>query len=75
MEAARSSALGPLIESLPHGLDTIVGERGVRLSGGERQRVGCARCIIKKPAIVLLDEATSSLVRCTYSKIHRAGPH
>lgn len=41
----------------------MVGERGVRLSGGERQRVGCARCLIKAPSIVLLDEASSALVR------------
>lgn len=63
MAVARSSALGTFIESLPEGLDTVVGERGIRLSGGERQRVGCARCIMKSPGIVLLDEATSSLVR------------
>eukprot|EP00178_Gracilaria_changii_P005414 TRINITY_DN188_c0_g1_i1.p3 TRINITY_DN188_c0_g1~~TRINITY_DN188_c0_g1_i1.p3 ORF type:complete len:425 (+),score=60.58 TRINITY_DN188_c0_g1_i1:1704-2978(+) len=61
LEAARNSALAPFINSLPLGLDTTVGERGVRLSGGERQRVGCARCVIKSPAIVLLDEATSAL--------------
>lgn len=66
--AARSAALGNLIEGLPEGLDTVVGERGVRLSGGERQRVGCARCIIKAPTIVLLDEASSALV--SFSKIH-----
>lgn len=66
--AARSAALGPFIESLPLGLDTTVGERGVRLSGGERQRVGCARCIIKSPSIVLLDEASSALV--SFSNIH-----
>lgn len=59
--AARSAALGEFIESLPEKLDTIVGERGVRLSGGERQRVGSARCIIKAPGIVLLDEASSAL--------------
>lgn len=60
---ANSAALGPFIRSLPLGLDTVVGERGVRLSGGERQRVGCARAVIKSPSIVLLDEATSALVR------------
>lgn len=63
MSVARSAALGPYIESLSKGLDTEVGERGIRLSGGERQRVGCARCIMKTPSIVLLDEATSALVR------------
>lgn len=62
MEAADASALTSLIKSLPQGLDSMVGERGIRLSGGERQRVGCARCILKSPAIVLLDEATSALV-------------
>ncbi|CAN8063967.1 unnamed protein product [Agarophyton chilense] len=61
LEAAKSAALGPFIESLPLGLDTVVGERGVRLSGGERQRVGSARCVIKSPAVILLDEATSAL--------------
>ncbi|KAI0560886.1 metal ABC transporter permease [Gracilaria domingensis] len=60
-EAADAAALMPLVRSLPLGLDSLVGERGVRLSGGERQRVGCARCILKSPAIVLLDEASSAL--------------
>lgn len=67
-DAARSAALGDFVESLPQKLDTVVGERGVRLSGGERQRVGCARCFIKAPAIVLLDEASSALVRVRDSR-------
>lgn len=62
LKAARSAALGSLVDSLPLGLDTVVGELGVRLSGGEKQRVGYARCIIKNPSIILLDEASSSLV-------------
>lgn len=57
--AARSAALGPLIERLPDGLDTVVGERGIRLSGGERQRVGIARCIIKQPSVIVFDEVRS----------------
>lgn len=50
-EAVRISALEPLVKSLPEGLDTLVGERGMKLSGGERQRVGLARCIIKTPRV------------------------
>lgn len=50
-EAVRISALEPLVKSLPDGLGTIVGERGMKLSGGERQRVGLARCIIKTPKV------------------------
>ncbi len=50
-EAVRISALEKLVKSLPQGLDTLVGERGMKLSGGERQRVGLARCIIKTPKV------------------------
>jgi ABC-type transport system involved in Fe-S cluster assembly fused permease/ATPase subunit len=50
-ESVRISALEPLVKSLPEGLDTIVGERGMKLSGGERQRVGLARCVIKNPRV------------------------
>lgn len=50
-DAVRISALEPLVKSLPEGLDTLVGERGMKLSGGERQRVGLARCIIKTPRV------------------------
>ncbi len=61
MAAARRAQLGPFIESLPLGLETRVGERGLKLSGGEKQRVGVARAILLDPAILVLDEATSSL--------------
>ena len=61
MDAARRAQLGGFIAGLPMGLDTRVGERGLKLSGGEKQRVGVARAILLDPAILVLDEATSSL--------------
>jgi len=61
LAAANAAGLDEMIERLPDGLDTVVGERGYRLSGGEKQRVAIARAILKDPPVLILDEATASL--------------
>jgi ATP-binding cassette subfamily B protein len=60
-DACRAAQILELIESLPGGFDTVVGERGYRMSGGEKQRLSIARMLLKDPAVVILDEATSHL--------------
>src|SRR4029079_10453345 len=59
--AIRAAQLDEFVDSLPDGLETFVGERGIRLSGGQSQRIGIARSIYHDPAVLVLDEATSSL--------------
>nr|WP_285842002.1 ABC transporter ATP-binding protein [Sutcliffiella horikoshii] len=61
MEAARRSQLDDFISTQPQGLDTVIGERGVKLSGGQKQRLAISRIFLKNPPILILDEATSAL--------------
>jgi ABC-type bacteriocin/lantibiotic exporter with double-glycine peptidase domain len=67
---SRARLLG-WVESLPHGLDSMIGEGGSRLSGGERQRLGVARALYRSPAVLFLDEATSALDACTEAALMR----
>ncbi|UVI29109.1 ABC transporter ATP-binding protein [Paenibacillus spongiae] len=71
-EALQFSASDEFVRNLPQGLDTVLGDRGVRLSGGERQRIVLARAILRKPSILILDEATSALDSENEAKIQNA---
>lgn len=71
-EALRLASVDSFVKTLPDGLDTVVGDRGVRLSGGERQRIVLARALLRKPSVLILDEATSSLDTENEKRIQRA---
>lgn len=71
-QACESARIWSLIESLPNGLDTMVGERGHRLSGGEKQRIAIARLLLKSPSVVILDEATAHLDSENEALVHEA---
>ncbi|MDN3567650.1 ABC transporter ATP-binding protein [Paeniroseomonas aquatica] len=70
--AARRARLDEVIAALPEGLDTLIGERGVKLSGGQKQRLAIARIFLKNPPILILDEATSALDTVTEGEIQQA---
>jgi ATP-binding cassette subfamily C protein len=72
LESLRAAQMESLIAELPKGLDTVVGERGVRLSGGQRQRIGIARALYNNPQVLIMDEATSALDNITEKSVIEA---
>lgn len=72
VEALKKAQLYEFVESLPKGMDTLVGDRGVRLSGGQRQRIGIARALYHDPEVLVLDEATSALDNETEAAVMEA---
>jgi len=72
INAAKKAKIYDFIMSLPHGFDSVVGERGVKLSGGQKQRISIARIFLKNPSILILDEATSALDNTTEIEIQKS---
>lgn len=71
-KALREAQLDQFVHSLPDGLDTMIGDRGVKLSGGQRQRIGIARALYRNPSVLILDEATSALDNETEKEVMEA---
>ena len=71
-KAIQEAQLEQFVKSLPEGLDTVIGDRGVKLSGGQRQRIGIARALYNQPTVLILDEATSALDNETEKEVMQA---
>jgi ATP-binding cassette subfamily B protein len=72
VQVLRAAQIWDVVESLPEGMDTVVGDRGHRMSGGEKQRIAIARLLLKNPAVVVLDEATAHLDSASEAAVQTA---